>query len=117
MKIEWVPNWWWSVRRQRIEAWASSRRGALPQSRSQPDRKRKPCWSRSANIAAIASWSRWRTLTRKWDMPPIGAWTLAVRLMQMRRLGGSSDSDDTAVAVTPMGWPSTQIEITFTVEA
>ena len=37
--------------------------------------------------------------------------------MQTSRLGGSIETAETAVAVIPIGWPSTQIEITFTVEA
>jgi hypothetical protein len=37
--------------------------------------------------------------------------------MQIRRLGGSIEIDETAVAVIPIGSRPTQIEITFTVEA
>ncbi len=37
--------------------------------------------------------------------------------MQRSRLGGSSDSDDMAVAVIPIGSPPTQTVMTFTVEA
>ena len=37
--------------------------------------------------------------------------------MQTSRLGGSIEIGETAVAVIPIAWPSTQIEITFTVEA
>ena len=37
--------------------------------------------------------------------------------MQTSRLGGSIDSEDMAVAVMPIGCPSTQMVITFTVEA
>ena len=37
--------------------------------------------------------------------------------MQMSRLGGSSDSDDMAVAVIPIGSPPTQTVMTLTVEA
>ena len=117
MKIEWVPNWWWSIRRQRIEAWASSSLGGRAQSTFQPALKRSAPLLRSANIWAMSAWSRWRTLTRKWVTPPNGAWTEAARLMQMSRLGGSIEIDETAVAVIPIGAPSTQIEITFTVEA
>jgi hypothetical protein len=37
--------------------------------------------------------------------------------MQMSRLGGSSDKDDMAVAVIPIGSPPTQTVMTLTVEA
>ena len=38
-------------------------------------------------------------------------------MTQTSRLGGSIETTETAVAVIPIGLPSTQIEITFTVEA
>ena len=37
--------------------------------------------------------------------------------MQTSRLGGSIEIGETAVAVIPIGWPSTQMLITLTVEA
>jgi hypothetical protein len=68
-------------------------------------------------MLAIASWSRWRTLTRKWVTSSIEPWSEAARLMQTSRLGGSSDNGDIAVAVMPLGWPPTQRVMTLTVEA
>src|SRR3712207_7550371 len=117
MKIEWVPNWWWSIRRQRIEAWASSNRGGSAQSTFQPALKRSAPLLRSANIWAMSSWSRWRTLTRKWVTPPKGAWTDAARFMQMRRLGGSIEIEETAVAGMALGSPPHPTEITVPLEA
>src|SRR3954453_9952468 len=42
---------------------------------------------------------------------------LAVRLMQTSRRGGSTEMDDIAVAVMPIGVPPTQMVMTLTVEA
>src|SRR4051812_49750532 len=65
----------------------------------------------------MSSWPLWRTLTQKWETSSSGLWSEAVRLMQMSRLGGSSETDDMAVAVTPIGSPRTQTGMTLTVEA
>ena len=53
----------------------------------------------------------------KWRTFSIFGWTEAVWFTQTSRLGGSIDTTETAVAVIPIGSPSTQIEMTFTVEA
>ena len=73
--------------------------------------------ARSAKIRAISSWSRWRTLTRKCDTSSIDPCIVAVRLMQTSRLGGSTEIEDMAVAVMPIGVPPTQMVMTLTVEA
>ena len=51
------------------------------------------------------------------DMLDPSGWTEAAWLTQTSRLGGSIETAETAVAVIPIGLPSTQIEMTFTVAA
>ena len=68
-------------------------------------------------MRAVSCWSPWRTLTAKWLTSSIGACMVSAWLMQTSRLGGSIETQDMAVAVMPINWPSMQMVTTLTVAA